>query len=129
MVTLDDVSRLASELPGVTETENRGRRAWEVAGKRFAWERPFSKADVKRFAGAPVPGGPIVGLVTDGLDDKEALLQSGAAHLFTIPHFYGYPAVLMRLDLASEDAAAEALVDAWLVHAPAAVARRYLDGG
>lgn len=129
MVSLDDVARLALALPEVTETELRGHRAWQVAGKRFAWERPFSKADLKRFGSAAVPEGPIVGLVTDGLDDKEALLQSGAEHLFTIPHFDGYAAVLMQLDLASEEDAAEALLDAWLVHAPAEVARRHLAGG
>jgi hypothetical protein len=129
MVSLDDVARLALALPGVAETELRGHRAWEVGGKRFAWERPFSKADLKRFGRAPVPEGPIIGLVTDGLDDKEALLQSGAGHLFTIPHFDGYAAVLMQLDLASEEETAEALLDAWLVHAPAETARRHLDSG
>jgi hypothetical protein len=128
MVSLDDVARLALALPGVTEIELHGRRAWQVGGNRFAWERPFSKADVKRFAGAPVPEGPIVALATDGLDDKEALLASRPGHLFTIPHFEGYAAVLMLLDEASEEEATEALLDAWLVHVPAEIARRHLKG-
>src|SRR4051794_31291883 len=117
MADLGDVERLVALLPGVTTGVRHGHRTWAVAGKGFAWERPFSKADVKRFAGSPVPQGPIVALVTDGLEDKEALLQTHPDHLFTIPHFTGYPAVLLHLAPASEDDLREALLDAWLVHA------------
>ena len=48
-------------------------------------------------------------------------------YLFTIPHFAGYPAVLLHLTSASEDELRDALLDAWLVHAPNDVARAYLD--
>jgi hypothetical protein len=36
--TFDDVARIAGELPGVTEGEekHRGNRTWEVSGKSFA---------------------------------------------------------------------------------------------
>jgi hypothetical protein len=46
--TFDDVARLAAALPEVTEGEEKhhGRREWLVAGKGFAWERPYSKADL-----------------------------------------------------------------------------------
>lgn len=126
MVDLDDVERLAAELPGVTPGEHHGRRTWVVAGKGFAWERPFTKADVKRFAGAPVPEGPILALLTDGLEDKEALLQAHPGYLFTIEHFRNYPAVLLRLHGATESELRESLLDAWLVHAPADLARGHL---
>ena len=127
VATLDDIARLASDLPEVTEDEYHGRRSWSVAGKSFAWERPFSKADIKRFAEDPVPQGPILALVTDGLEDKEALLQAHHEYLFTIAHFDGYPAVLLHLASASEDDLRESLLDAWLVHAPTGVARAYLE--
>jgi len=127
MADLDDLDRLVARLPGVTAGVRHGHRTWAVAGKGFAWERPFSKADIKRFADDPVPDGPIVALVTDGLADKESLLQAHPEYLFTIAHFKGYPAVLVRLVKASEDDLAEALLDAWLVHAPDDVARSYLE--
>jgi hypothetical protein len=127
MAGLDDVERLVATLPGVSEGRRHGHRTWAVAGKGFAWERPFSKADIKRFAADPVPEGPILALVTDGLDDKEALLQSRPEYLFTIPHFDNYPAVLLQLEKVDEPGLREALLDAWLVHAPADVARTHLD--
>ena len=71
--------------------------------------------------------GPILALVTDGLEDKEALLQAHHEYLFTIAHFDGYPAVLLHLASASEDDLRESLLDAWLVHAPTGVARTYLE--
>ena len=127
MAGLEDVERLVALLPEVSEGARYGHRTWLVAGKAFAWERPFSKADLKRYADAPVPQGPILALVTDGLEDKESLLQAHPDHLFTIPHFEGYSAVLLHLESARDDDLREALLDAWLVHAPDDVARSHLQ--
>ena len=127
MADLHTVERLVAELLAVTEGVRYGHRTWLVAGTVFAWERPFSKADVRRFGDAPVPEGPILALVTDGLEDKEALLQAHPQHLFDIEHLHGYAAVLVHLASADEQDVREALLDAWLVHAPDALARPFLD--
>jgi hypothetical protein len=111
MVSLDDVAAAALALPEVTEAERRGSRAWSVAGKMFAWQRPFSKADVKRFGDAHPPEGPIVAVRVLDLADKAAVLASNLAGFFTIPHFDGYSAVLITLDEASSADLTEALVD------------------
>lgn len=127
MADLEDVERLVAELPEVNEGERFGQRTWLVAGKVFAWERAFSKADLRRFGDAPVPEGPILALATDGLEDKESLLQAHPGHLFTIEHFNGYAAVLLQLSRAGDEELREALLDAWLVHAPDDVARAHLE--
>src|SRR5882757_8670697 len=128
MVSLEEAARLASDLPDVTEGQRWGNRTWDVAGKTFAWERPFSKADIKRFGDETPPDGPIVAVRVEDLDEKEAVLAADTRGVFTIQHFNGYPAVLIQLKTVTKRAFRELLADAWLACAPPALAEQYLKG-
>ncbi len=47
---------------------------------------------------------------------------------FTIPHFDGYPAVLIQLEKISKRALRDALVDGWLASAPTKLADDFITG-
>ena len=129
VVTLDTVARLAAGLPAVTEEERHGNRTWYVAGKAFAWERPFSKADIRRFGEQTPPAGPILAVRVEDLGEKEAVLAAQPRSFFTIPHFDGYAAILIQLSEATAEQVSDAITDGWLACAPADLAAEYARSG
>jgi hypothetical protein len=126
VVTPDEAAAMAAELPEVTEGARHGHRTWFVGKKAFAWERPFSKADIKRFGDETPPTGPILALSVEDLHEKEAVLAAGTKGVFTISHFDGYAAVLVQLDVIGKRALRALVLDAWLAVAPAALAAEHL---
>ena len=126
MASWRDVRRIALSLPGATqETSSDGNRAWLVNDKFFVWERPLRSSDLTAL-GDKAPSGPIVGVRTDGLETKEAVLASNPRVYFTTPHFDGYPAVLVRLERIAVKELRSLIRDAWLARAPKRVVKAYL---
>lgn len=128
MATWDDVRRIALALPETSEGTRWRKPTWFVGDKGFIWERPLSKNDVKQLTelGQHVPGGELLGLRIESVGVRDAIIADDPAIFFTIPHFDGYPAVLLRLDEVDADELAEIIEEAWLVCAPKALADAYL---
>jgi hypothetical protein len=122
----DDVRHLALSLPETSERESRGNLQWRVKEKLFVWERPLHKPDLEAL-GNRAPKGPVLGAMVADLGEKEALLAENQELFFTTPHFNGYAAVLVRLELIFVDRLAPLVVEAWLARAPTRLARQYLD--
>jgi hypothetical protein len=55
------------------------------------------------------------------------LLADDPGVYFTTPHFDGYAAVLVRLDVIASDELEELVVEAWLASAPKRVAKEFID--
>jgi hypothetical protein len=127
VASIDEAERIAMDLPEVTAGERYGNRTWFVAGKAFAWERPFSKADIKRFGDATPPSGPILAVSVSDLGEKEAVLAAEGPAFFTIPHFDGFAAVLIQLTKVKKRPLREAIVDGWLASAPKKLADAYVE--
>jgi hypothetical protein len=124
VATWEDVRRVALALP---ETDERpgDTPQWRVRDKLFAWDRPLRRGDLEALGDA-APDGPVLAARVPDLGAREALLADDPRVYFTTPHFDGYPAVLVRLDLIADDELEELLVEAWLARAPKRVAKEYL---
>jgi hypothetical protein len=134
MATLDDAAAICAALPDVAEGRRKAThagerdelRTWFVGRRSFAWERPFTRADIKRFGAETPPGGPIFAVRVADRREKEAVLQTHAGPVFTIPHFDGYAAVLLHLRKTPKRLLRELIIDAWLCTAPRTTVEAYL---
>jgi hypothetical protein len=126
VATWDDVRRIALALPKSAESESQGGiRQWRVNGKAFVWERPLRRADFEALEDA-APDSPILAAHVPDLGVKQALLESEPDVYFTTPHFDGYRAILVRLELIDVPELEELVIEAWLDQAPKLLAKEYL---
>lgn len=126
MADWDDVRRIVAGLPETREDRHKsGQMSWRVKDKSLAWERPLRKSDLKALGDA-APEGEILGVRVPDLGAKEAILADNSGAIFTIPHFEGYPAVLVLLEEIDVSELEELLVEAWLCRAPGKLVKAYL---
>lgn len=123
-LTYKAIDQIARSFPGVTVGTRWGNRTWTVNDKGFAWERPFSKADIARFGDEAPPAGEILAVLVENLDAKDAVLAMDLPGFFTIPHFNGYAAVLIALRRARAKDVRVALRTAFDVAAAALPSRK-----
>lgn len=126
MVTREDAVRIVTDLPEVTEGLRFRNVTWSVDGKPFAWDRPFSKADLKRFGDVTPAQGPILAVRVEDLLEKEAVLADASEAVCDIAHFEGYPAALITLSEVEPDELRELVVGAWATCAPPIVVEKFL---
>lgn len=101
MVTFETVRRLALALPEVAEVTSYGTPAFKARGKLFARLREEG-----------------ILMVKVGFDAQDILTRVQPEVYFTIPHYDGYPAVLVRLEAIEEEDLRERLIEAWRLNAP-----------
>jgi hypothetical protein len=114
MPTWEDVTAIAARLPGAEVGLSYGTPSLKVRGKFMCRLRANPEALVVR--------------VID-LADAQALLQGEPDVFFTLPHYTGYPAVLVRLDAVSPEQLDELVEDAWRIQAAKRVVAAYDAGG
>ncbi|HET9167991.1 MAG TPA: MmcQ/YjbR family DNA-binding protein [Actinospica sp.] len=125
MATWEDVRRVANSLPEVTEGEHWGSTAWRVGKSSFVWERPLRRSDLETLGGNAPEDGPILAARIPELGAKQALIASDPSVYFTIPHFDGYPAILVLLDKIDRAELEELIIEAWLARAPKRLVRQW----
>ena len=129
MPTLDDVRAIALSFPETIEKVDghRGGAGWRTPTVCSSGSadpaRPTSQRSRARTHLARRPRRRSAHGRTRG--------QAGAARhipgvFFTIPHFDGYPAVLVRLDVIEPDLLREVITDAWILKAPEAAVEGWL---
>jgi hypothetical protein len=127
MATMEDLDRLALELPETTKAVDDGRPSYLVHGKWFCFHRKPRKDAVD-----PATGERLEDVLVFRVEDagaKELQLHDARGLFFTTPHWNGFPAVLMRIGaLAALDVEQlrEVVEDAWLTKVQKRVAKKWL---
>lgn len=121
MATFDDVRRLGMALPEMAESTSYGTPALKVGKKlvcRMWSEREYNRDSVHDTE---------VLVVFCELEMKQVLLDNHPDALFTVPHYDGYGAVLVRMADVSLDDLADWIEDSYRLRAPPTLIRQ-LDG-
>jgi hypothetical protein len=120
----DEVERLALAWPETVSTPSYGGfPALRVNNKLFARLRGEMAEDVDELTGAPY--GEVLMVGVGDLGEKEALLAAEPEQFFTVPHYDGHAAVLVRLARTDLTVVRELLLEHWWRTAPKRAQRAY----
>lgn len=126
MPSFAEVEAFALTLPETTSAPSfHGAPGLKVNKKLFARLRGEMSDDLDDLTGEPYGEVLMVGVAD--LGEKEALIASDPRAYFTVPHYDGYPAVLVRLALADLSELRELLTEAWMRAAPKRALKAYVD--
>jgi len=126
VTTFAHVEAFGLTLPETTSTPSYGGApALRVNKRMFARLRGEMADDPDPLTGAPYGEVLMVGVAD--LGEKDALLAADDRVYFTVPHYDGYPAVLVRLALADVEELHELLVEAWMRTAPKRALKAYVE--
>lgn len=124
-MTWNQIDAIVAKLPETT-CEHGERHSWNVAGKGLAWERHFSKRDLKDLNNNP-PQDEVIAFHVADEGEKSAWMKKFPETFFTIPHFDGYPAVLALRTKLTVAQTKELIRDAWHIKAPQKLKNQYPD--
>ena len=124
MPTFAQIEAFTLGLPETTSTPSYGGApALRVNKKLIGRLRGEMADDVDELTGEPY--GEVLMLGVADLGEKDALLAANGDAYFTVPHYDGYPAVLVRLSRADEAELRELVVEAWMRAAPKRALKTY----
>jgi hypothetical protein len=122
MASPSDVRRIALALPGAEKVRDRFAFGVRTKGKlkEFAWvwmERVTPKKP-------RVPNPRVLAVRVPSLAERDRLLAAHPSTLFTEPHYEGYPAVLVRLDVVRVSQLRALMTEGWRCRAPVDLIKR-----
>ena len=126
MPTLDDVSRIASNLPGSEEKPSGGGLAWFVRRKPYAWESmpwPSEPEQVRTIVSTEA----CIGVVVPDEEEKLALVQGWPDVFIPWQTSWGGLKVIIRLGAVDPVHLNELVTESWCTQAPKYL-RAQLDG-
>ena len=117
MATQADVRRIALALPETEEASGHFAFSVRTKGKLkgFAWV--WMERVAPKKPRVPNPG--VLAVRVADLGQKDLMLSADPAKFFTEPHYNGFPAVLVRLDVVSAADLEPLLAEAWKCQAAA----------